>query len=35
MSADCSNVADLLKLSDKGRLMVGKDADIVVLNDHW
>ena len=28
-----SNVADLLKLSAKGRLGKGKDADLVVLDD--
>lgn len=28
-----SNVADLLKFSQKGRLAVGKDADLVVLSD--
>jgi beta-aspartyl-dipeptidase (metallo-type) len=27
-----SNVADLLKLSHKGRLQQGKDADMVVLD---
>jgi beta-aspartyl-dipeptidase (metallo-type) len=27
-----SNVADLLKLSQKGRLVQGKDADMVVLD---
>jgi len=29
-----SNVADLLKFSHKGRLQQGKDADMVVLNQH-
>ncbi len=28
-----SNVADLLKLTNKGRLVKGKDADLIVLND--
>jgi beta-aspartyl-dipeptidase (metallo-type) len=28
-----SNVADILKLSSKGRLECGKDADLLVLND--
>jgi len=29
-----TNVADLLKLSHKGRLQQGKDADMVVLDKH-
>ena len=29
-----SNVADLLKFSHKGRLQQGKDADMVVLDQH-
>lgn len=28
-----SNVADILKLSGKGRIMAGKDADILILNE--
>ena len=27
-----SNVADILKLSNKGRITVGKDADVVLLD---
>lgn len=30
-----SNVADILKLKDKGRIEIGKDADLVVLNDNY
>jgi beta-aspartyl-dipeptidase (metallo-type) len=30
-----SNVADLLKLSSKGRLVTGKDADLVILDDRY
>ncbi|MDD3051896.1 MAG: beta-aspartyl-peptidase [Candidatus Cloacimonetes bacterium] len=30
-----SNPADILKLKDKGRLIVGKDADIVLLNSSY
>lgn len=30
-----SNVADILKLKDKGRIVAGKDADIVILNKHF
>jgi len=30
-----SNVADFLKLHDKGRVAVGKDADLVLLNDKF
>ena len=33
LPAFTSNVADLLKLTNKGRLKKGKDADIVILND--
>ena len=30
-----SNVADILKLKQKGRVKVGKDADLVLLNDNF
>lgn len=30
-----SNVADILKLSSKGRIETGKDADLVLLNDDY
>lgn len=33
LPAITSNVADLLKLSAKGRLALGKDADLVILDD--
>ncbi len=33
LPAFTSNVADLLKLANKGRLNKGKDADLVILND--
>ncbi|NQZ10492.1 MAG: amidohydrolase family protein, partial [Algicola sp.] len=29
-----ANVADLLRMSHKGRLEVGKDADLIVLDEH-
>ena len=29
-----SNVADLLKFHQKGRIITGLDADLLVLNDH-
>jgi beta-aspartyl-dipeptidase (metallo-type) len=29
-----ANVADLLRMSNKGRLEVGKDADLIVLDEH-
>lgn len=30
-----SNVADILKLRNKGRIAVGKDADLVLINDNF
>jgi len=30
-----SNLADILKLKSKGRIEVGKDADLVVLDNNW
>ncbi|MCK4664466.1 MAG: beta-aspartyl-peptidase [Bacteroidales bacterium] len=30
-----SNVADILKLNNKGRVMVGKDADVVLLDSEY
>ena len=30
-----SNVADILKLEQKGRIEPGKDADVVLLNDKY
>ena len=30
-----SNIADILKLKDKGRIAVNKDADVIVVNDDF